>query len=67
MEAPAPPLPTVTVTGLVGQVVDPVKYPPAPPPPPILPPPPPPPAITTYSIESGEPEVLVKVPELVKV
>jgi hypothetical protein len=48
----------------VGQVVDPVKYPPAPPPPLSAPPPP---ATTTYSIESGEPEVFAKVPELVKV
>jgi hypothetical protein len=45
-----------------------VRYPPAPPPPPLLlAPPPPPPATTTYSTDKGEPEVLVKVPELIKV
>ena len=65
---PPPPAPTVTVTGFIGQVVDAVIYPPAPPPPPVLlAPPPPPPAIKTYSIESGDPEVLTKVPEDVKV
>jgi hypothetical protein len=52
----------------VGQVVDAVRYPPAPPPPPVFfPPPPPPPATATYSMDNGEPEVLAKVPELKKV
>jgi hypothetical protein len=65
---PSPPAPTVTGVFPV-ETVNPVAVlnPPAPPAPPKSSPPPPPPATTTYSALIGEPLVLLKIPELVKV
>jgi hypothetical protein len=58
----------VTVTGPGDTVVVEVRYPPAPPPPgPGPSDAAPPPPTTTYSTDNGDPEVLLKSPELVKV
>jgi hypothetical protein len=64
----AAPAPIVTVTGLVGTFIVPVRYCPAPPPPPLsVFPPDPPPATQTYSTPRSPPVLFMKVPVLRKV